>query len=143
MESKLFASNRILNETIGITTKSLKELVDILQIKHSTESSENFVSFMSNVHFHLENFSKFQNLGANSKYIDPLVLNFGTYMKHGKTKNKEIFLIPLEKTINLYWNDPLLKSKLDAQVNDEKSQIKLALYHDEITIVNPIGNFIF
>ena len=42
--------------------------------------------------------------------------------------------------INLFWNDPYLNQRLNFSNNGQKPNIKLALYHDEITIVNPIGN---
>lgn len=100
-------------------------------------NKDELISYLENAEFMVNNMSECVQIET---YVPPYVSDFGFEVKHGKKKPKQIFLIPLKEMIELYWQNKKIRDKLKNNCNS-KPIIKLALYHDEITIVNPIGNF--
>lgn len=71
-------------------------------------------------------------------YIKPEILDLGQILKHGKVYRKQAFVVNLQKIIQIHLEIlPHAFTKING-----KFVIKLALYFDEISLTNPIGNFI-
>ena len=90
----MYASERIIKETVDVATKSVIAFIDVIQSKYLHETPNDFNAYLSSVKFCLKEFSK---LPKNSKYVEPLVLNFCSYVTNKKRKFKEIFFMPIKK----------------------------------------------
>lgn len=70
------------------------------------------------------------------EYVKPEVLNFGSDIRNGKEFKKEAIIIDIEALLDLICKN----AELDQTLAQSNYEISLAMYHDEILLVNPIGN---
>lgn len=135
IETKLFASKKILNFIEDMDKRNTSQIFSVIKEQHSRLSSEAFVDFLTD-------FEKVAlSRSSEIDYVKPIILDFGTVVRNEKEYTKNAFVIDIKKIIELYWADEDLKNVLCKSSVGGKAEIKLALYHDEISLTNPIGNF--
>lgn len=134
LETKLFASKRILNFAKETYKMKTAKIFSIIREKHQTLNNGEFGEF-------LENFEQVALSDVNYlEFIKPKILDFGNVVRGGKQFKKNAFVIDVQQILELYWADEILRNVLLESTIDGKAKIKLALYHDKISLVNPIGN---
>ena len=136
LTSKLFASKKITDYSVNMSKNLSLKIIDEIQNQSLDFAPESFRSYLMNLRISIT--ESFQKTIENE--IKPLELNFGTHLVNGKEKKINGFIIDLDSILKLYWNHSALYSVLKTFVEENRCKIKLGLYHDEICLVNPIGN---
>lgn len=116
------AAEFVLNSTTSIIQNFICSLND--KVEPDSEISKHLASV--NYNLSLKSKKKTEN------FVPPQEIVLGYKIKKGKKTNQSMYYVPVGKSIEL----SIEKFNLDPK------EIKLAIYLDEISLVNPIGNFI-
>lgn len=139
LNSSLYASDKIVEHVKLSTDKFISKFVRAIEEKlKSNDKTEvqNFIETIESIAL-----LKSKSLKKDSKFIEPIEIRLGELIKNKKKYHKKMFTVDLEKTIQQYLGNNQLEQIMKFEKSCEKFVVKLALYHDEICIANPLGNF--
>lgn len=134
LQTKYYASENTLNFVKQSNTAIINELINMIQNKNKCCNASE-----------LDDYLEVLKISANESYtqlkpVNYSMLDFGTTLKNRKEFKKIGYIIPLQKILDLYWGNPSLRHAIQESDPSPRPTIKLALYMDEISLVNPIGN---
>lgn len=129
MSTQLYASKKIIKHSDSLAKDLANSIIDQIESK-LTESPKKLKTDLEDMKYRINNF--FQH--EKPQIAKVTVIDFGYTIKNGKKAKKQGFIVKFGDILDkLEAVDPI-KEALSNNI------IEIALYHDEITLVNPIGN---
>ena len=126
LEYKYYSTNTAAKFALKSTVSIFRNFINTLSDK--VEPDSQISKYLASVNYNLD--AQRPKLGNN--FIPPQEIVLGYKIKKGKKTNQSMYYVPIGKSI---------KSSLEI-FNLTPERIKLALYLDEISLVNPIGIFV-
>lgn len=135
--SEYFVTNRavsFIQDTMDSSTITLLEDIDKKLSEEGVEETKSFIrAIVSSLN------------ASDSSEIDTMIepekIVYGYKMVKDKMKEQAMYRIPLEKSIDLFWQDEKMRNVMKEHSNSptDQCEIKIALYHDEVNLLCPIG----
>lgn len=124
LECKFFATKTAANYVSNATVSIVRNLIS--SVTKKAEKNSKVSDYLASLDYNL-------NINPKPDYdvIEPIEIVLGYKVKKNKRKNQSMYYVPVGKSVKA----SLRKFSLDIKC------AKIVIYLDEITIVNPIGNF--
>lgn len=129
----LYASKKVIEHSDSLASDLAKEILNRIYDNVDIMAPENLKADIDYLRVCIDEGFNRESAG----YIKPEIINFGSDIRNGKEFQKQGIVVDIEKILNLIREN----DELDSILASQNYEISLAMYHDEILLVNPIGNF--
>ena len=133
MATNLYASKKMIKYCDELIKETSKQLLKDIESKIDRMNGFELRTHINSLEFSINEALKHKK----PEKIKHFTMSYGFDIKNGKKYKKEAVMVKIEDILEMILQNPAVQAEFENYKN-----IDIALYHDEILIVNPLGNLI-